>query len=99
MSVGCGPVSQSELLSEVDRLERGLKELGREAKRGGDFVHHLEEIVERNTRRVGEIDIETNKISREVLEWEERERFLADAVTSNTYSSQLLVQIETQART
>ena len=99
MSGGCGPISLSELLAEVDRLERELKELGREAQRGGDFVHHLEEIVERDTRRVGEVERETSKIAREVLEWEDRERFLADAVTSNTNSSQLLVQMETQART
>ena len=34
-------VSLSQLLAEVDRLEREMKELGREAQRGGDFVHQL----------------------------------------------------------
>ena len=34
-------VSLSQLLAEVDRLERELKELGREAQRGGDYVHQL----------------------------------------------------------
>ena len=52
MSLGDGPISLSELLLEVDRLESELKELGREAQRGGDFVHHLEDIVEREKQVV-----------------------------------------------
>ena len=42
-------VSLSQLLAEVDRLERELKKQGREAQRGGDFVHQLQEIVKRDT--------------------------------------------------
>ena len=79
-------------------MEKELKELGREAQRGEDFVHQLQELVERDTKRVGEIERDTSKIAREMLEWEERERFLADAVSTGTQSSQLLVQMESQAR-
>ena len=89
-------ISLPELLAEVDRLERELKELGREAQRGEDFVRQLVEIVERDTRRVGEVERDTSYIAREMLEWEER--FLADALNSSAQSSQLLVHMETQAR-
>ena len=49
MSGARAGVSLSQLLSEVDRLERVLKELGSEVQRGGDFVHQLQEIVKRDT--------------------------------------------------
>ena len=98
MSGARAAVSLSQLLAEVDRLERELKELGREAQRGGDFVHQLQEIVERDTKRVEDIERNTSKIAQEMVEWEARERFLTDAVSTGTQSSQLLVQMESQAR-
>jgi chromosome segregation ATPase len=91
-------VSLSQLLAEVDRLESELKKLGREAQRGGDFVHQLQEIVEKDTKRVEDMEDNTSKITQEMLEWEAREKFLTDAVSRGTQSSQLLVQMETQAR-
>ena len=91
-------VSLSQLLAEVDRLERELKKQGREAQRGGDFVHQLQEIVERDTKRVEDLERNTSKITQEMVEWEARERFLTDAVSTGTQSSQLLVQMESQAR-
>ena len=40
----------------------------------------------------------TSKITQEMVEWEARERFLTEAVSTGTQSSQLLVQMESQAR-
>ena len=91
-------VSLSQMLAEVDRLERELKEQGREAQSGGDFVHQLQEIVERDTKRVEDIERNASKVTQEMVEWEARERFLTDAVSTGTQSSQLLVQMESQAR-
>ena len=79
-------------------MERELKELGREAQRGGDFVHQLQEIVEEDNKRVEDMEDNTSKITQEMLEWEAREKFLTDAVSPGTQSSQLLVQMKTQAR-
>ena len=44
------------LVAEVDRLEREVKELGREARRGVNVVHQLMEIIERDEKRVEEIE-------------------------------------------
>ena len=79
-------------------MERELKELGREAQRGGDFVHQLQEIVKRDTKRVEDIERNTSRITQEMVEWEAGERFLMDAFSTGTQSSQLLVQMESQAR-
>ena len=98
MSTARATVSLSQLLAEVDRLERELKELGREAQRGGDVVHQLQEIIVRDENRVGDIERNTSKITQEMMEWEARERFLTAAVNTGTQSSQLLVQMESQAR-
>jgi hypothetical protein len=59
MSGGRATVCASQLLAEVDRLEREMKELGREAQRGGDFVHQFQEIVERDTKGVEDIERNT----------------------------------------
>ena len=56
----------------MDRLERELKELGSEVQRGGDYVHQLQEIVERDTKRVEDIGRNTSKITQEMVEWEAR---------------------------
>ena len=40
----------------------------------------------------------TSKITQEMVEWEAGERFLMDAFSTGTQSSQLLVQMESQAR-
>ena len=72
MSGAQAGVSLSQLLSEVDRLERVLKELGSEVQRGGDYVHQLQEIVERDTKRVEDIGRNTSKITQEMVEWEAR---------------------------
>ena len=69
MSGARAGVSLSQLLAEVDRLERELKELGREAQRGGDFVHQLQEIVERDTKWVVDIESNTRRIAQEMLDW------------------------------
>ena len=54
-------VSISQLLAEVDILER---ELSREAQRGGDFVHQLQEVVKRGAnKRVEDIERNTSKIT------------------------------------
>ena len=45
MSGANGSISLSELVAEVDRLKRELKDLGKEHQR--DFVQPLEEIVEK----------------------------------------------------
>jgi hypothetical protein len=47
------------------------------------------EDIERNTSKM---------ITQETLEWETRERFLTDAVSIGTQSSQLLIQMESPAR-
>ena len=72
----CAAVSLSQLLAEVDMLERELKKQGREAQRGGDFVHQLQEIVEEDNKRVEDMEDNTSKITQEMLEWEAREKFL-----------------------
>ena len=79
-------------------MEWELKELGREAQRGGDVVHQLHEIIDRDEKRVGDIERNTSNITQEMMEWEARERFLTAAVNIGTQSSQLLVQMESQAR-
>ena len=60
-------VSLSQLLAEVDMLERELKDLSREAQRGEDFNNQLQEIVERDLKNVEEIQKETSRISHTVL--------------------------------
>ena len=57
-------------------MERELKKQGREAQRGGDFVHQLQEIVEEDNKRVEDMEDNTSKITQEMLEWEAREKFL-----------------------
>ena len=42
----------SQLLAEVDKLENELKDLIREAQRGGNVVQQLEEIVARDVKYV-----------------------------------------------
>ena len=91
-------VSLAQLLAEVDMLEKELKDLSREAQRGGDFVQQLEEIVARDVKHVKEIEKNTVRINQEILELESRENFLTEAVNTGTMSAQLLVQMETQAR-
>ena len=54
-------------------------------------MHQLQEIVERDTKRVEDIGRNTSKITQKMVEWEARERFLTDAVSTGTQSSQLLV--------
>ena len=60
----------SQLLAEVDKLENELKDLSREAQRGGNVVQQLEEIVERDVKYVEEIQRDTARISQEILEWD-----------------------------
>ena len=91
-------LSFSQLLAEVDMLERELKDLSREAQRGGDFIQQLHEIVARDVKHVEEIEKDTARVNQEILELESREKFLTEAVNSGTKSAQLLVQMETQAR-
>ena len=61
-------------------------------------MYELQEIVEEDNKRVEDMEDNTSKITQEMLEWEARERFLTDAVSTGTQSSHLLVQMESQAR-
>ena len=99
MTTSCEPrVFLAQLLAEVDMLERELKDLSREAQRGGDFVRQLEEIAARDIRHVEEIEKNTVKVNQEILELKSREKFLTEAVTTGTKSAQLLVQMEARWR-
>ena len=63
------------------------------------LVHELgREIIVRDTKRVEDIERNTSRITQEMVEWEAGERFLMDAFSTGTQSSQLLVQMESQAR-
>ena len=85
------------LVAEVDRLEREVKELGREARRGVNVVHQLLEIIERDEKRVEVIERDTVKFTQELLEGETRKRFMTAAV--NTVDAARLVQrMESKAR-
>jgi hypothetical protein len=55
-------------------------------------------IVEKDAKGIEDIEKNTCKITKEMVEWEARERFLTDALSTGTQSSQLLVQVESQAR-
>ena len=85
------------LVAEVDRLEREVKELGREARRGVNVVHQLLEIIERDEKRVEVIERDTIKFTQELLEGETRKRFMTAAVNT-VNAARLVQQMESQAR-
>ena len=72
------------LVAEVDRLEREVKELGREAQRGVNVDHQLLEIIERDEKRVEEIERDTIKFTQELLEGETRKRFMTAAMKTQS---------------
>ena len=86
-------VSLAQLLAEVDMLEKELKDLSREAQRGGDFVQQLEEIVDRDVKHVEEIEKNTVRVNQEILELESRENFLTEAVNTGVTSGPSLHNI------
>ena len=85
------------LVAEVDRLEREVKELGREARHGVNVVHQLLEIIERDKKRVEVIERDTVKFTQELLEGETRKRFMTAAVNT-VNAARLVQQMESQAR-
>ena len=85
------------LVAEVDRLEREVKELGREARRGVNVVHQLLEIIERDEKRVEEIERDTIKFTQKLLEGETRKRFMTAAVNT-VNAARPVQQMESQAR-
>ena len=91
-------VSLTDLLAQVDRLDREVMDLGREAERGEQFVKELEEMINRDMKEGVEVEKKISSCSKDIRELEEREKFLINAVESSYQSSQLLVQMETEAK-
>ena len=91
-------MSLTDLLAQVDRLEREVRDLGREAERGEHFVRELEETINRDMKEGAEVEKKISSCSKDIRELEDREKFLINAVESSYQSSQLLVQMETKAK-
>ena len=43
-------VTLTNILKQVDTLEREIRDLGREAQKGEQFVKNLEEVIDRSVR-------------------------------------------------
>ena len=57
-------MSLSELLAEVDKLEREIKLLNREAQKGEQYVQFMEEMIDRDMKKYAEIERDIANISK-----------------------------------
>ena len=57
-------MSLSQLLAEVDKLEREIKLLNREAQKGEQYVHLMEEMIDRDMKKYAEIERDIANISK-----------------------------------
>ena len=79
-------------------MEQEVRDLGREVEREESQTSHLEEMITREQEREGKLRMEISNISKETLEWEDRERFLVGAIESNYQNYQVLQQMEVEGR-
>jgi len=91
-------MSLSQLLAEVDKLEREIKLLNREAQKGEQYVHLMEEMIDRDMKKYAEIERDIANISKESRELEERDKFLTNAIQSGVQSANYLKKMENEAQ-
>ena len=86
------------LFDEIDRLEKEVKDRRREAQQGKDYCQKLEELIERDSAKIKDVETDTVEIMKQIRDLQKREQFLSSAIANATKSTQFLVQMETQAR-
>lgn len=84
---------------QLDRLEREVKDLAREVQWEKSRVVHLEEIINRDVEKEQELSREITNLSRDTLEWKEREQFLHGAIESSYKTLQVLQKTEVEGKT
>ena len=99
MSSRHSDLSLPDLLAQVDSLQQQIKDLGREVEGEEKHVVHLEEMITKDQEKEARLRQDVNNISKELLEWEDRERFLAGAIDSNYKNYQVLQQMEVEGKT
>ena len=92
-------LSLPDLLALVDSLQQQLKDLSREVEAEENHVAQLEEMITKDQEKEARLRQDVNNISKELLEWEDRERFLAGAIDSNYKNYQVLQQMEVEGKT
>ena len=92
-------LSLPDLLAQVDSLQQQLKDLGREVEAEENHVACLEEKITKDLEKEAKLRQDVSNISKELLEWEGREKFLAGAIDSNYQNYQVLQQMEVEGRT
>ena len=98
MSSHHGDLSLPDLLAQVDSLQQQLKDLGRQVEAEENHVACLEEKITKDQEKEAKLRQDASNISRELLEWEDREKFLAGAIDSNYKNYQVLKQMEVEER-
>ena len=58
----------------------------------------MEAMIERDIKETAKVEQNIVSINKEIRDWEERERFLQNAIESGTQNSKLLLQMETDAK-
>ena len=92
-------LSLPDLLAQVDRLQQELKDLDREVGREENHVAHLEMMITKDQEKETKLRQDVSNVSKELLEWEDRERFLAGAIDSNYQNYQVLLQMQVEGKT
>ena len=90
--------SLTELLAEIDKIEREVNDLNRAAQRGEEYVKHMEAMIDRDLKETAKVENNIVSINKEIRDWEERDRFLQNAIDSGFQSSKLLLQMESEAK-
>ena len=88
MSSNVERIQLVSLFDEVDKLEKEVNDRRREAQQGKDYCHKLEELIERDSAKIKDVEKDTVEIMKQIRDLQEREQFLSSAIANATKSTQ-----------